>query len=61
MDKILIQLKSDPKVRFLGLEGFMVKPIQRLPKYILLTNDFLKHTPEDHPLFDIYREAKNKF
>lgn len=26
----------------------MVKPIQRLPKYVLLLRDLLKHTPKDH-------------
>jgi hypothetical protein len=37
--------------RFLDLESYMVKPIQRLPKYVLLLKDLLKHTEEGHPDF----------
>ena len=51
----------DPKLRSLGWEGFMVKPVQRLPKYELLLNDFLKHTEEDLPFRPQFQEALNQF
>jgi hypothetical protein len=35
--------------RFLDFESFLVKPIQRLPKYVLLLKDLLKHTDPSHP------------
>ena len=31
------------------LEGFLIKPVQRPPKYDLLFKDLLKHTDADHP------------
>ena len=32
----------------LNLESLLVKPVQRLPKYVLLFRDLLKHTDQDH-------------
>lgn len=31
------------------LESIMIMPVQRLPRYILLLGDILKHTPQAHP------------
>ncbi|CAD8067087.1 unnamed protein product [Paramecium primaurelia] len=33
----------------LDIESYLIKPVQRLPKYILLYKDLLKHTNKDHP------------
>eukprot|EP01122_Echinamoeba_exundans_P007650 TRINITY_DN2399_c0_g1_i1.p1 TRINITY_DN2399_c0_g1~~TRINITY_DN2399_c0_g1_i1.p1 ORF type:complete len:704 (-),score=122.41 TRINITY_DN2399_c0_g1_i1:6-2117(-) len=33
----------------LDLASFLIKPIQRLPRYILLLDALLKYTPEEHP------------
>ncbi|CAK86140.1 unnamed protein product (macronuclear) [Paramecium tetraurelia] len=33
----------------LDLESYLIKPVQRLPKYILLFKDLLKHTNKEHP------------
>lgn len=38
--------------RGLDLSSMLVKPIQRLPKYILLLKDLLKHTERSHIDFD---------
>ena len=35
--------------RYLDIESYLVKPVQRLPKYVLLLRDLLKHTDLDHP------------
>lgn len=32
-----------------GLDGLLMQPIQRLPRYLLLLERALKHTPADHP------------
>lgn len=32
----------------MDLQSFLVKPVQRLPKYVLLYKDLLKHTNDDH-------------
>eukprot|EP00041_Stephanoeca_diplocostata_P037736 m.1441789 g.1441789 ORF g.1441789 m.1441789 type:complete len:80 (+) comp25095_c0_seq4:2359-2598(+) len=31
------------------LEDHMITPIQRIPRYILLLSDLMKHTHETHP------------
>ena len=31
------------------MESFLVQPVQRVPRYILLLRELLKHTPSDHP------------
>lgn len=33
----------------LDLQDLLVKPVQRLPKYVLLFRDLVKHTPSSHP------------
>eukprot|EP00727_Mastigamoeba_balamuthi_P013935 m51a1_g9164 putative domain containing protein (940) ;mRNA; r:4943-8248 len=33
----------------LSLESFLVVPVQRIPRYVLLLTEFSKATPEDHP------------
>ncbi|CAD8158588.1 unnamed protein product [Paramecium pentaurelia] len=38
-----------PELRGMDLSSFLVKPVQRLPKYILLFKDLEKHTEDDHP------------
>lgn len=33
----------------LGIRDFLIMPVQRVPRYILLLRDILKHTPAEHP------------
>ena len=47
--QIVVESEKYKEFRGLDLEGFLVKPVQRLPKYILLLKDLLKYTPKDHP------------
>lgn len=47
--------------RKLDLSSLIVKPIQRLPKYILLLKDFFKHTPEGHPDYSNVKKSLEKF
>ena len=37
------------EARGLGLQAFLVTPVQRIPRYKLLLEDMLKNTPTDHP------------
>jgi hypothetical protein len=32
----------------MDLQSILIKPIQRLPKYVLLLKDLLKHTEKSH-------------
>ena len=34
---------------FLNFESCLIVPVQRIPRYQLLINDYLKSTPDDHP------------
>lgn len=36
----------------LDISGYLIMPIQRIPRYILLLEDFRKHTKEDHPDYE---------
>lgn len=47
-------MATKTEFRLMGLESFLVKPIQRLPKYVLLLKELVKHTFEFHPdYFDL--------
>ncbi len=51
--KILVQdLKKHKDSRGQDLDSLLVKPIQRLPKYVLLLKDLLKHTDKIHIDYD---------
>jgi hypothetical protein len=41
----------------MNLESFLVKPIQRLPKYELIFKDLLKKTNTDHPDYENIKQA----
>jgi hypothetical protein len=42
-----IENSSNNIFRGLAVEAFLIKPVQRLPKYVLLLKDLLKHTDPD--------------
>lgn len=48
------------KLKKLDLFGFLILPIQRIPRYVLLLNDFLKHTWKAHPDYAKILEAIGK-
>jgi hypothetical protein len=66
----LIELKKKKDVqKFLAtgeanvqqkIESLLITPVQRLPRYVLLLRDLLKHTPESHPDFAKLTEVVNK-
>ena len=43
------------------IDDFLVKPIQRPPKYTLLLQDLLKNTPVDHPDYSSIKKAQAMF
>lgn len=42
------------------LQSFLIQPVQRLPRIVLLLNDLLKHTPSDHPDFSNAKTSLSK-
>ncbi|XP_066923137.1 guanine exchange factor for Rac 30-like isoform X4 [Clytia hemisphaerica] len=47
--KFLEDCYENPVVERLDLPSFLLSPVQRLPRYILLLRELLKYTDEDHP------------
>jgi len=52
-------LENSPDNIFRGLnvESFFVKPVQRLPKYVLLLKELVKHTSPDDSEYALLDEA----
>ena len=42
-------LQAMPECRSLSLQHHMLTPIQRIPRYVLLLKDYIKHLPDDSP------------
>ena len=49
-----------PDARGLDLRSFLIQPVQRVPRYRMLLEDLLAHTPADHPETDALREALDR-
>jgi hypothetical protein len=49
-----------PECEGLSIEGFLIKPVQRIPRYKLLLRDLLKLTPPNHIDFENIRIAYEK-
>lgn len=64
---ILKQIKGEPLVQQiekklpLDIASYLIKPVQRPPKYELLLRDYLKHMPETHPDFKNITLASKKY
>eukprot|EP01090_Pellita_catalonica_P004145 TRINITY_DN1398_c0_g1_i1.p1 TRINITY_DN1398_c0_g1~~TRINITY_DN1398_c0_g1_i1.p1 ORF type:complete len:563 (-),score=123.30 TRINITY_DN1398_c0_g1_i1:119-1807(-) len=46
------------KTNALGLEAFLIMPVQRLPRYLLLMRELIKYTAPDHPDFNLLEDAR---
>jgi len=53
----LDRVTNIPSVKKLDITGFLLAPIQRLPRYVLLLKDLLKKTWNDHPDFYDLQQA----
>lgn len=48
----LIELTlAKPENKNLSLASYLIMPIQRIPRYVLLISELLRMTPETHPDF----------
>ena len=50
--KLVKEFEKLPRCQHLKLKHFMLKPVQRLPQYRLLLDDYLKHLATDSADFD---------
>ena len=56
----LTQLDKDPKTTKLGLQSYLITPIQRIPRYRLLLQDYIKSTNPEHPDYVLLKNALQK-
>ncbi len=47
--EFLVTIRRKNLYNNLDLEDYLIKPVQRLPKYVLLLKLLLKKTSPDHP------------
>ena len=57
----LLTLEYTPALKKLDLNSMLVMPVQRLPKYVLLFKDLVKHTEEFHPDHKNLKNCLDKF
>jgi len=55
-EQFVQKAENNPRCNYLGILDFLIMPIQRLPRFEMLMNDYLKHVDEDHP---DYTNAQN--
>lgn len=53
----LDKIKAEPVFKGLGIEAYLIEPIQRIPRYRLLLEALLKYTSDNHPDRDIIAQA----
>ena len=58
---LLDKLDYSEELNFIDFPAQIIKPIQRLPKYVLLFKDLLKNTEENHPDHAYIAEILEKF
>jgi hypothetical protein len=68
--EVLRKLRDTPKTSDLledlrkkagnDIEAFLIKPVQRIPRYELLLRDLLKHTVDSHPDYKNIEDSLNK-
>ncbi|KAF2074909.1 hypothetical protein CYY_003786 [Polysphondylium violaceum] len=51
IQKSIYQKEKDTRCRYLDFNSFLVMPVQRLPRYIVLLQAIEKYTSQDHPDF----------
>lgn len=59
--QFLKEREFSAEAQFLDLGAFLIMPVQRIPRYILLLQSFLKHTPRRHPDYPDINRALSQF
>ena len=59
--QFLQPLENKATLKYMDLSNYLIKPVQRLPKYALLFKDLFKHTEKDHPDYKNIKSALDMF
>jgi len=54
------KVENDPELNDKELENLLITPVQQLPRYIMLINDLIRNTNEDHPDYKPLNDALEK-
>ncbi|KAN0000392.1 hypothetical protein ACTFIZ_000822 [Dictyostelium cf. discoideum] len=54
------KVESDPELNDRELENLLITPVQQLPRYIMLIQDLIRNTHDDHPDYKPLTEALDK-
>lgn len=57
---LLEKCESSPRCEALNLPSLLIMPVQRIPRYILLLTELLKHTPNIHPDYERLTKSLDK-
>jgi len=49
LSKLLDNLQEHPLAQKLDINSFLILPVQRIPRYVMLLTDFLNNTDKSHP------------
>ncbi|KAF2075041.1 hypothetical protein CYY_003651 [Polysphondylium violaceum] len=58
--QFIAKVENDPELNDKELENLLITPVQQLPRYIMLINDLIRNTNEDHPDFKPLTDALEK-
>ncbi|CAD8208908.1 unnamed protein product [Paramecium octaurelia] len=61
LNDFILELEEADIFKGGNLESYLIKPVQRLPKYVLLLKDLIKHTWQSHPDYESLQVSVNKF
>ncbi|EGC30399.1 hypothetical protein DICPUDRAFT_99548 [Dictyostelium purpureum] len=52
--------EQNEEIKLRGLEDYLIRPIQRIPRYSLLIKDMISHTWQTHPDYEQLKQAFDK-
>eukprot|EP00727_Mastigamoeba_balamuthi_P006699 m51a1_g265 putative domain containing protein (666) ;mRNA; r:235157-237945 len=58
--KYIFSLDHSDEMGGLSLEGYLVAPVQRIPRYVLLVREMIDSTPDDHADLPLLKDALAK-
>nr|CAG4717260.1 unnamed protein product [Naegleria fowleri] len=58
--EVVVKMDKDSRTSKLGLQSYLILPIQRIPRYRLLLQDLIKHSGPDHPDYKGLKNALDK-
>lgn len=54
------QGQDDPDSKGRGLTDFLIMPVQRIPRYVMLLQQLIKYTPDNHPDYSAINTGLSK-